>query len=112
VTETRITNPATGGQKGQKAEQLSLLPVPALQAVARVYSFGAAKYDRHNWRRGYDWHLSYDAAQRHLMAFWSGEDTDPESGESHLAHVVFHCLTLITYADEYPQGDDRYQETP
>ena len=105
MTETRITNPTTGGQKGQKPEQMSLLPIDALSAVARVYAFGAEKYDRNNWRRGYDWHLSYDAIPRHLMAFWNGEDTDPESGEPHMAHVIFHALTLITFMDEYPEGD-------
>ena len=109
MSETRVTNPSTGGQKGQKPEQMSLLPIEALQAVSRVYAFGAEKYDRHNWRKGYDWHLSYDAVQRHLMAFWAGEDTDPESGEPHLAHAVFHLLTLMSFSRDYPEGDDRYR---
>jgi hypothetical protein len=111
LTETRITNPTTGGQKGQKPEQMSLLPVEALEAVSRVYGFGADKYDRDNWRKGYDWHLSYDALQRHLQSFWKGEDIDPESGEPHLAHAVFHCFTLLTFMESYPEGDDR-PETP
>ena len=39
----------------------------------------------------------YDAAQRHMMAFWGGEDLDPESGEPHPAHVKFHMNTLTNY---------------
>lgn len=107
ATEYRVTDPVTGGQKNQKPEQMSLLPVEALKAVSRVYAFGAEKYSRDNWRLGYDWHLSYDAMQRHLMAFWGGEEFDPDSGESHLAHAVFHALTLITYQQEGLGNDDR-----
>lgn len=107
--ETRVTDPDTGGEKGQKAEQYSLLPVEALAQVARVYAYGAEKYSRNNWRLGYEWHLSYDAMQRHLNAFWGGEDTDPESGLPHLAHAVFHALTLLTFLSDpkYAPKDDR-----
>lgn len=108
-TEVRVTDPVTGGEKGQKAEQYSLIPTEALAHVARVYAYGAAKYDRDNWRKGYAWHLSYDAMQRHLNAFWGGEDLDPESGLPHLAHAVFHCMALLVYtgSDQYKDKDDR-----
>lgn len=107
--EIRVTDPETGGQKGQKAEQYSLLPVEALATVARVYAYGAEKYSRNNWRLGYEWHLSYDAMQRHLNAFWGGEDIDPESGLPHLAHAMFHGLTLLTFLSDpkYKTKDDR-----
>jgi hypothetical protein len=107
--EVRITDPETGGQKGQKAEQYSLIPVEAMAQVARVYAHGAEKYSRNNWRLGYDWHLSYDAMQRHLTAFWGGQDLDLDSGLPHLAHAVFHALTLLTYLSDakYKSKDDR-----
>lgn len=62
-----------------------------------------------NWRLGYDWSLSYDALQRHLNAFWSGEDLDPESGLPHLAHAAFHVNALLVYSNRvfYDQFDDR-----
>jgi hypothetical protein len=103
-----MTDPSTGAQKGQKPEQMSLLPIAALETVARVYAFGTDKYCRNNWRRGYDWHLSYDALLRHVQRFWDGEDLDSESGEPHLAHAVFHALALLTFMDEHQSGDDRY----
>jgi hypothetical protein len=104
--ETRVTS-STGGQKGQKDVQVSLLPVEALAETARVYAMGAAKYERENWRKGYEYHLSYDALQRHLMAFWGGEDNDPESGLPHLAHAAFHVNTLIVNLFSHPEFDDR-----
>src|SRR3990167_11475068 len=47
----------TGGTKDQKDIQLSQMPYEALQELGRVYTFGARKYDRYNFRRGYAWSL-------------------------------------------------------
>ena len=110
--EERIVS-NTGGAKGQKPAQLSLLPMKALMDVAKVYGYGAMKYDdvhgtRSNWRQGYDWNLSFDAAARHMTAFWDGEEDDPESGHPHLAHAIFHMLALMTFVEEYPEGDNRW----
>jgi hypothetical protein len=105
--EIRTVSP-TGGEKGVKPERHSLIPVEALNAIARLYAKGAEKYDAHNWRRGYDWSKSYDALHRHAAAFWSGEDIDPEMGESHMAAVAFHAMTLLVFQLEQPEFDDRY----
>lgn len=118
MAEERVTS-STGGQKGKKSERYDLLPKPALDEIARVYAFGAIKYEDHNWRRGYDWSLSYAAAQRHLTAWWAGEDKDEESGLSHVAHAGFHIFAMLFFESlpEYAQFDDRYkpevpEETP
>ena len=113
--EERVTNESTGGAKGQKPERFSLVPIPAMDHVARLYAAGAEKYDAHNWRRGYDWSLSYDAAMRHLTAFWDGEDIDPDWGDKnipHLAAVVFHCLAMLTFMENHPELDDRPNTHP
>lgn len=104
--ETRVTS-KTGGQKGAKDVAMGLIPVGPLADVARLYNFGAKKYSPNNWRKGYDWHLSYDALQRHATQFWNGEDDDEESGLPHLASVVFHALALMEFMKSYPEGDDR-----
>lgn len=109
--EIRITDPDTGAQKGSKPERHDLIPIGALKALALVYGVGAQKYDDHNWRAGYRWSLSYAALQRHLTAFWNGEDIDPESGLPHMAHAAWHCFTLITFMHEHPEKDDRYDRT-
>lgn len=111
MTDEIRTTSATGGQKGVKAQRHSLLPRHGLDVIAEVFGFGAQKYDDHNWRRGYEWSKSYDALQRHLTAWWDGEDTDPESGLSHLGHAGFHILVLATWERLDGQGsqfDDRH----
>lgn len=106
--EVRVVNEKTGGAKGSKDERFDLIPYEALAEIARVYGMGAKKYDPHNWRKGYDWGLSYAALMRHITAFWQGEDLDPESGLPHVAHAGWHCLTLLTFMKEHGDLDDRY----
>lgn len=108
VSEVRVTNTKTGGEKGRKPQRMSLLPLDVLMRdVAPLYAAGADKYAAHNWRRGYDWSLSADALLRHFSQFWHGEDIDPEMGTHHLAGVVFHALALLHFAHEHPDLDDR-----
>lgn len=111
--EVRVTNEKTGGQKGRKPQRFELLPYGSLARIAEVYAHGAEKYEQHNWRKGYEWSLSYGAMQRHLAAWWEGEDTDPESGLSHLAHAGFHILGLLHFDahDKYEELDDRPEVT-
>lgn len=98
----------TGGEKGVKPERHSLIPVEALNSIARLYGVGAKKYAAHNWRKGYEWSKSYDAMHRHMALFWSGEDIDPETNEPHMAAVAFHAMALIVFMQEQPGFDDRY----
>lgn len=105
--ETIITDPETGGQKGQKDVRLHAVPWEALAELGRVYAFGERKYADYNFRKGYAWSLSYDACLRHLGQFWNREDTDPDSGLSHLAHAAWHALTLCFYSLTGRGTDDR-----
>lgn len=105
--EVRQTS-STGGQKGTKPEAYSLVPTEPIAALARLMKKGAVKYEAHNWRRGYPASDSYDALTRHLHAWWSGENNDPEMQESHLAAVMFHCCVLMELIEKHPEFDDRY----
>ena len=104
--EVRVTS-ETGGQKGMKLAQVGALDPSAILEVARVAGFGAAKYERFNYLRGYAWSLSFDALCRHLFAWWSGEDNDPESGLSHMGHVGWHALALVAFEQRNVGTDDR-----
>ena len=114
MTDEIRTRSATGGEKGVKAERYDLLPKEGLDAMARVYAFGATKYSDHNWRFGYEWYKSIASALRHMMAFQDGETNDPESGLPHPAHAMFHMAALLTWLEEQGEGaqnpmDDRWR---
>lgn len=113
MTEVRSVS-STGGEKGVKAQRHDLIPRQALDLISEVYAFGAEKYADHNWRKKYEWGKSYAALQRHLTAWWDGEDVDPESGLSHLGHAGFHIFALLTWVAEDGGGvenlfDDRWR---
>jgi hypothetical protein len=106
VRETVVTS-ASGGQKGIKPERYELLPWESLEEVARVYHYGASKYAANNWRKGYEWSLSFGALLRHVALFMMGYDVDKETGLCHMAHAAFHCLTLISFWKTKNGVDDR-----
>lgn len=107
MTEVRITNEKTGGQKGKKDEAYALIPWEQLDEVARLYAFGATKYAPNNWCKGYDWSLSYESLIRHARAFWLGESVDEETGCHHMASVIFHAFALMYFEKHHPDLDDR-----
>ena len=107
--ETRVVDPVTGGMKGRKLAELGALDPLALLQVAKVAGYGGQKYERLNYMKGYAWSLSFDAMQRHLLLFWSGERLDEESGLPHLAHAAWHCLALLAFDESFLGTDDRYK---
>jgi hypothetical protein len=52
-----------------------------------VWSFGAKKYQTHNWRKGLTFLRILSALLRHAFAILRGEDRDPETGLLHAAHI-------------------------
>jgi hypothetical protein len=77
--------------------------------VARVLAHGAEKYDPYNWCNGTRWGRCYRALLSHAWAWWRGEDTDPESGLSHLAHCICNLLFLMEYQRNGWGEDDRFR---
>ena len=89
--------------------RLDLLPTSSLESIAEVLTFGAAKYSDNNWCRGARWGRYYSALLRHLFAWWRGEDLDPETGLSHLAHAGCCLLFLMEYQRNGWGSDDRFR---
>jgi len=84
-----------------------LLPPEFLEETARVLTFGAQKYSAHNWAQGASWSRYFSAMMRHMWAWWRGEDNDPETGFSHLAHAACCLSFLIAYQRRGLGEDDR-----
>ena len=93
---------------GIKKVPLSVVPAPVLAEVAVGMMEGARKYGRHNYRViGVRASVYYDATMRHLMSFWEGEDTDPDSRLSHITKAI---TSLVVLRDSMMRGnwvDDR-----
>lgn len=86
-------------------DRWSLLPVKAIKAVVRVLTYGAEKYDDENWRKVPDGRRRYyDAALRHIVAWWDGEQNDPESNLPHLAHAAC-CIIFLMEFDRFNKDD-------
>lgn len=73
--------------------QYRLIPPETTKALAEVLTYGAQKYAPDNWKYvAPDRYM--DALFRHLEAYRSGEENDPESGLHHLAHVLTNVAFL------------------
>ena len=89
-----------GKKLDQNKPRMSLLPKGALNAVIRVLEFGATKYQVDNWKHVPEAKTRYyDAMQRHIDAWWQGEQKDPETGEHHLAHAIC-CGMFLWWFDD------------
>jgi hypothetical protein len=103
---TETTDTAALRSDGGK-ERVDMIPVSALMALARVYEFGATKYEANNWRRGQSYTRCYAALLRHLYRWAMGQDNDEESGHSHLLHVAFWAFALWEWQRTGAGKDDR-----
>jgi hypothetical protein len=97
-----------GKRDNQGKVRVDLLPPFALEQMAKVFTFGATKYEPHNWKKGMAWSKVLASLKRHLLAFESGEDYDKETGLLHSAHIMANASFLTEYYKIYPQGDDRH----
>jgi hypothetical protein len=91
----RVLRPTETGKKFDSDKvDWTLMPWKELEQVLEVLEFGAKKYSRDNWK-----HIEparYEkAAMRHLISYATGEKIDPESGKSHLAHLMCNALFLM-----------------
>lgn len=89
---------------------LHLVDPAFLDALAQVLEFGARKYAAWNWAKGtFAWSRLYGALQRHLNAFWEGEELDPETKLPHLWHAACCLMFLVRYHKSGWGEDDRYR---
>ena len=74
-----------------------LFPFDAAEQIVKVLQFGAQKYAARNWEKGLTNSRTWEAAQRHLIAWHRGETLDAETGLSHLAHAACEILFALAF---------------
>ena len=88
----------TGIKFDSDKPRCSLLPFAEVSEVVDVLTSGAKKYSPDNWKYVPNAEERYiDAAMRHFTAWIAGEKKDPETGKSHLAHVMCCVLFLMWF---------------
>lgn len=106
VNEYPDNNPKT--VLGTKKPSITAVPPAALIHLGRAMSDGRKKYGLMNWReKRVSTSVYVDAAFRHLMAYWDGEDEARDSRVHHLGHVMA-CMAIILDAEATGNlNDDR-----
>lgn len=90
----------------------AILPFGALEEIVKVMKFGEGKYARGNFamKSGLEYTRLINGLLRHTLAFARGEDNDPETGLSHMAHAgccVIFLLHYIVNKNQFTTNDDR-----
>ncbi len=106
----------------QEKLPLHLIDPLWLKTTAEVLAFGEKKYGAWNWAKGtFEWHRLYRAAMGHLTDWYAGEETDPETGLSHLWHASCCLMFLTRYVHDnlgkdtrprFPQQETYYEAPP
>jgi hypothetical protein len=79
---------------GVRKVPFSTVPARVVAELGLALLEGGRKYGRHNYRVvGVRASVYYDAALRHLAAWWEGEDLDPDSGLAHLTKAMA-CIAV------------------
>lgn len=95
---------------------VGLVPPRPVLGAARGFTYGAAKYDDWNWTKGMPYSKLYSSLQRHLLAWWGGEEIDPVetpegvspgSGLDHLDLAMCDLMMLYDMRHRHPELDDR-----
>ena len=108
TTTQEATAAANARGEGFKADahkpRWDLLPWGPVEDIVRVLTLGAQKYADNNWQKVPDARRRYfAAAQRHMVAWWQGEEFDPETGLPPLAHAQC-CLSFLAWMDRQKSG--------
>lgn len=103
---------------GVRKAGMSAVSCAVLMELGLAMLEGAVKHGRHNYRVApVRSSVYYDATWRHLMAWWEGEDLDPDSGPpgAQLSHVTKAIASLTVLRDAMINGkvvDDRPPPLP
>jgi hypothetical protein len=104
-----------GMKFNQKKLRYELIPFVSLDQLAAVFTFGALKYEDHNWKgmdpvEGIEWCRA--AMMRHVSKLEQGQEIDPDSGLNHWAHICWNAVACLWHAnqlDKVPTMDEAWE---
>lgn len=88
--------------------RIDLIAPEMMFGIGQVLAYGAQKYAERNWEKGMSWGRVFASMMRHMWAFWRGEETDAETGFSHLWLAGCNMMFLIAYSERGVGRDDRW----
>ncbi len=94
------TSPNPKDRLGAQKVSITKLPPVAVLHTSHALMNGADKYGAYNWReKAVRASIYVDACERHLNAWFDGEEEAPDSGVHHLGHAMA-CLAILLDAQE------------
>lgn len=78
---------------------------PFINELAKVLAYGSIRYGDRNWEAGMPVTRCFASCMRHLYAWFTGEDIDPETSCNHLAHAAFNLMAMMRLSNT--DNDDR-----
>lgn len=111
LPDTKDTNPKDA--VGVRKAPMSTVSAAVLAEIGVAMLEGAAKYGKFNARvLGVRSSVYYDATMRHLLAWFEGEDIDPDSGLSHVTKAIASLVVLRDAMINKNVTDDRPPSSP
>lgn len=107
ISSENWREPTEGLKFDADKSRYDLIPPEIEEAIAKVLTFGAVKYGERNWELGMKWGRPYAALRRHMAAWWSGEDNDPETGMPHTWHAACCIAFIVAFEARGTGTDDR-----
>lgn len=107
IDEGMVVN--TASKNDQDKIDLSLIPYISQIEHAKAFMVGEKKYGRYNYCKGHKASQLAAAAERHLKAWFNGEEHDPKDGQHHLGSVMACCSMILRQQELGTINDDRYK---
>lgn len=111
ISSPNWREPTEGLKFDANKSRYDLIPPEIEEAIAKVLTFGTVKYGERNWELGMKWGRPYAALRRHMAAWWSGEDNDPETGMPHTWHAACCIAFIVAFEARGTGTDDRPTQT-
>jgi hypothetical protein len=98
--QSKATTPNPKDLVGATKVSITKFPPVALLHAAHALMDGAEKYGPFNWRdQPIQASIYVDACERHLLAWFDGEECASDSGVHHLGHAI-GCIGILLDAQE------------